>query len=211
MTNWKTALGAALLTLSTTGAVAQAPASPPLPVTQAPASPPPPLPVTKAIAPAPIAGTPIQTTATYGDWVLRCAHAGEGATGPQTCEIVQTLVLQGQQQPIAQVAIGSIDKTAALRLTVVVPTAISFSKTAYIVGTAGTPNLFDLTWRRCLPSGCFADIALTPDALKTMRTRTEPANLVFRDAGERDITLPFSMRGFSQSLDALSKETVAVR
>jgi invasion protein IalB len=199
MTTWKTALGAALLTLSTAGAAfGQAPASPPLPAT-------------KTAAPAPVAGTPVQTTATYGDWVLRCAHTGEGATGPQTCEVVQTLVLQGQQQPIAQVAIGSIDKTSGLRLTIVVPTAISFSKTAFISGAAGTANLFDLTWRRCLPSGCFADIVLTADALKMMRARAEPANLVFRDAGERDITLPFSMRGLSQSLDALGKETVAVR
>jgi invasion protein IalB len=203
MTNWKTALGAALLALSTTGAAfAETP-------TTTPASPA--LPVTNAATPAPVAGTPVQTTATYGDWVLRCAHTGEGGTGPQTCEVVQTLVLQGQQQPIAQVAIGSIDKTSGLRLTVVVPTAISFSKAAYIVGAAGTANLFDLAWRRCLPSGCFADIVLTADALKMIRARSDPANLVFRDAGERDITLPFSMRGLSQSLDALGKETVAVR
>ena len=193
MTNWKTGLGSGLLLLSTIGAaVAQTP-----------------LPVTKTAAPAPIAGDSVQTTATYGDWVLRCARTAEGGTGPQTCEIVQTLVLQGQQQPIAQVAIGSIDKTSALRLTVVVPTAISFSKAAYVVGAAGTANLFDLTWRRCLPSGCFADIALSADALKMMRARTEPANLVFRDAGERDITLPFSLRGFPQALDSLGKETAA--
>jgi invasion protein IalB len=199
MTTWKTALGAALFALSTTGAAfAQTPATRPLPVT-------------KTAAPTPLTGTPVQTTATYGDWVLRCAHTGETTTGPQTCEVVQTLVLQGQQQPIAQVAIGSIDKTSGMRLTVVAPTAISFSKAAYIVGAAGTPNLFDLTWRRCLPSGCFADIALTPDALKMMRARTDPANLVFKDAGERDITLPFSMRGLAQALDALGKETVPVR
>jgi len=195
MIDRKTALGAVLITLSTAGAVfAQTPSTP--------------APVTKvATAPTPIVGTPVQTTATYGDWVLRCARGGEGQTGPQTCEIVQTLVLQGQQQPIAQVAVGSIDKTSPLRLTVVVPTAISFSKTATIVGAAGTANLFELVWRRCLPSGCFADFVLSPDAIKTMRARTEPANLVFRDAGERDITLPFSMRGFVQSLDAMAKET----
>jgi len=44
-----------------------------------------------------------------------------------------------------------------------------------------------------------------------MRARTDPANLVFRDAGERDVTLPFSMRGLTQALDALGKETVPVR
>ena len=198
MTYWKPALGAALLTLLTTGAAFAQPAA-----TAA-------LPVTKVAVPAP-AGSPVQTTATYGDWVMRCAHTGEGGTGPQTCEIVQTLVLQGQQQPIAQVAVGSVDKTSPMRLTVVVPTAISFSKSATIVGVAGTADLFDLVWRRCLPSGCFADIVLTPEAMKAMRARSEPANLVFRDAGERDITLPFSMRGFTLALDAMSKETVATR
>ena len=197
MTIWKTALGATVLALSTTGA-AFAQTSPSSQVTG-------------AATPAPIAGTPVQTTATYGDWMLRCAQTGEGGRGPQTCEVVQTLVLQGQQQPIAQVAIGSIDKTSGLRLTVVVPTAISFSKTATVVGAAGTPALFDMVWRRCLPSGCFADISLTPEALRTMRARSEPANLVFRDAGERDLTLPFSMRGFAQALDAMAKETVAAR
>jgi len=205
MTHWKTAAGVVLLTLSTAGAALAQNLPAASPATPQAASP-----VTKS-ASSPIAGDPIQTTATYGDWVMRCAHTGDGGTGPQTCEIVQTLVLQGQTQPVAQVAIGSIDKSSALRLTVVVPTAISFSRQASIAGATatGTPSLFDLTWRRCLPSGCFADTSLNAEALKMLRARTEPADLIFRDAGERDVTLPFSMRGFPQSLDALLKETSA--
>jgi invasion protein IalB len=203
MTYLKTAAGAVLLTLSIAGAaLAQgSPSSPEVPQATSP--------VTKTSAPLPVTGDPAQTTATYGDWVMRCAHTGEGGTGPQTCEVVQTLVLQGQQQPIAQVAIGSVDKNSPLHLTVVVPTAISLSKAPYIAGAPGTSFLFDLTWRRCLPSGCFADIQLNAESLKMLRARSEPANLIFRDAGERDVTLPFSMRGFPQSLDALQKETSA--
>ena len=44
------------------------------------------------------------------------------------------------------------------------------------------------------------------DLLKTLRTRTEPLQVAFKDAGERDATLPFSLRGLPASLDALAKE-----
>jgi len=65
---------------------------------------------------------------------------------------------------------------------------------------------FDLAWRRCLPNGCLADIVMNGDLLKTLRARTEPLQVAFKDAGERDATLPFSLRGLSASLDALAKE-----
>jgi len=192
MAYWKTATGAVLLTLSMAGvALAQG----------TPASP-----AAKTSAPQPIVGDPTQTTATYGDWLMRCVHAGNGGTGPQTCEIVQTLVRQGQTQPVAEIAIGSIAKSAGLLFTVAVPTIISLGKEARVVGATGTPSLFDLTWRRCLPGGCFADTPLNAEAVKMLRARTDPANLIFQDASDQDVTLPFSMRGFPQALDALLKE-----
>lgn len=148
---------------------------------------------------------PAQTTATYGDWVLRCVRTGDGGTGPRICEVVQTMVVQGQTQPVAQIAIG-YDK-ADLRLTLLVPAAVSFSKvpTVSAQGGGAAPS-FDLAWRRCLPNGCFADVGVNADLLKTLRTRTEPLQVLFKDAGERDATLPFSLRGLPASLDALSKE-----
>jgi len=196
MFNWKTALGVTMFAVSIMGtalAQAQTPAAKGgTPIPAAPASPPP-------------IGEPVQTTATYGDWVLRCVRTGDAGTGPQTCEVVQTIVLANQTQPIAQIAIGSVDKTSGLRLTVVVPTAVSFSKQPFVTGAPGMAALFDLTWRRCLPGGCYADFPLNADTLKILRARTEPANLVFKDASERDVTLPFAMRGLSQALEALPK------
>lgn len=157
-----------------------------------------------AAAPAPAApavADPAQTTATYGDWVLRCVRP---ENGPRTCEVVQSMVVQGQQQPVAQVAIGN-DKNE-LRLTMLVPPAISLTR-APSLGIAGvtTPH-FDLTWRRCVPQGCFADVQVGPDLLKTLRSRNDPMQISFKDAGDRDINLPLSMRGLVPSLDALAKE-----
>jgi invasion protein IalB len=157
----------------------------------------------------PAVGNPAQTSATYGDWSTRCARLPDGGKGLQSCEIVHALVLQGQTQPIAEIAVGSVEKSPDLLLTVVVPVAISLDKTARIEGAPGTRSLADLTWRRCLPGGCYADTPLTADALKILRARTQPANLLFRDGSGHDLTLPFSMRGFDQALDALLKDTSA--
>jgi invasion protein IalB len=153
---------------------------------------------------APAPADPAQTTATYGDWVLRCVRTGDNGQGPRVCELVQTTVVQGQQQPVAQVAIG-YDK-ADLRLTLLVPPAVSLGRGPVLgVATPAAPN-FVLAWRRCLPNGCFADVQVGPDLLKLLRTRTEPMQVTFRDAGERETTLPFSFRGLVPALDALAKE-----
>ena len=152
--------------------------------------------------PAPAATTdPAQTTATYGDWVLRCVRP---ENGPRVCEVVQSMVVQGQQQPVAQVAVG-YDKND-LRFTMLVPPAISLSRGPTLgVANASAPH-FDLAWRRCLPNGCFADVQVGQDLQKLLRSRTEAMQIEFKDAGDRDVKLPLSMRGLLQSLDALAKE-----
>lgn len=167
---------------------------------QAPAKPSPPA-TTSGPAASSISSDPAQTTATYGDWVLRCVRPEKG---PHVCEVVQSMVLKGQQQPVAQVAVG-YDKND-LRFTLLVPPAISLSRGP----TLGVPNTtaphFDLAWRRCLPNGCFADVAVGPELLKTLRSRTEPMQLSFKDAAERDAALPLSLHGLVPALDALAKE-----
>jgi invasion protein IalB len=184
----------AVLGLAAPALAQQTPPAKPPANQPAPANPP---------APAP-AADPAQTTATYGDWVLRCVRTGDKGSGPRACEVVQTMVLQGQQQPVAQVALG-YDKSD-LRLTLLVPPAVSFSRNPALgVAGATTPH-YDLSWRRCLPTGCFADVQVGPELTKLLRSRTEPMQFSFKDAGERDAALPFSFRGLVPALDALAKE-----
>src|SRR3954469_16749841 len=103
---------------------------------------------TPPAAPAAVSADPAQTTATYGDWVLRCVRTGDGGTGPRVCELLQTMVVQGQTQPVAQVAFG-YDK-ADQKLTLLVPPAVSFSKVPAVSAQGGGAPRFELTWRRCL-------------------------------------------------------------
>ena len=44
------------------------------------------------------------------------------------------------------------------------------------VSAAPSPN-FVLAWRRCLPTGCFADVQVGPDLLKLLRSRSEPMQI----------------------------------
>lgn len=87
------------------------------------------------------------TTASYGSWVLRCMHftqpaqtaADTGKSGRacvQTCEVIQSVHVQGQSQPIAQVAIGRLSGDKDLVLTARVPANIAMPRGIHCLATA---------------------------------------------------------------------------
>ena len=165
----------------------------------------PPLPASAAPKPAPVTADPVSTSATYGDWVLRCQHVGQGDKAQRLCEVAQTIQVQGQQSPIAQVALGRVAASDPLKVTVALPVNITLPGSVTLALSDKDPTPMSLTWRRCLPGVCIADIALTGDELKALRAAGDPGRLTFKDAAGRDVALPISFRGLVQALDALAK------
>lgn len=156
---------------------------------------------TPAPVPAAAAATePQRTTATFGDWTLRCVRPEHGTPA---CEVSQ--VLYDKSQPVAQTALGRPTRGEAMRLTVQVPPNVLLATAPRLLGAEGDAPI-ELTWRRCLPVGCFADAALTEDQVKRLRGRTENGRVVFQDGAGREAAIPFVPRGLPQALDALSKE-----
>lgn len=153
----------------------------------------------------PIPNEPQSTVATYGDWVLRCVRQG-GAQGSRICEVAQTIQVQGQQGPLAQVAFGRVQRTNPMKLTMVLPNNVSFPSVVRVTMDERDTQPFDLAWRRCLPGACIAEGEPTAAVIQRFRARTEPARVTFKDAGGRDVVIPFSFRGLAQALDALAKE-----
>jgi invasion protein IalB len=147
-----------------------------------------------------VSAEPKSTTAAYGDWVLRC----QKAEALRVCEVVQSLALQGQTAPIAQIAVGHPAPNEKLRLTIVLPHNIAFSSTPRLAANQTEPGVA-LTWRRCLPMGCFADAPADDDLVKRLRGSTEKGRLIFNEASGREIVLPLSLTGLAQALDALPK------
>lgn len=164
-------------------------------------------PTPPAVAPkaAPVSADPASTSATYGDWVLRCQRVGQADKTQRVCEVAQTIQVQGQPSPIAQLALGKIAASDPLRVTVALPNNISLPGSIVLGLSEKDPTPMPLTWRRCLPGACIADLTLTVDQLKAVRVASDAGRLVFKDAAGRDVVLPISFRGLAQALDALSK------
>lgn len=155
-----------------------------------------------APAPAAVSSEPSSTTASFGDWVLRC----QKVETTRACEIGQTINVQGQQQPIAQIAIGRPGPKERLRITVVLPNNVTLANNVRMGIGEKAEGALALGWRRCLPMGCFADAELPEDQLRRFRVATEQGRTIFSDGAGREIALPFSFTGLAQALDALGRE-----
>ncbi|HVW93545.1 MAG TPA: invasion associated locus B family protein [Devosia sp.] len=162
-----------------------------------------------AASPAP---QPQSTTAVYGDWTLRCVQVntpnqpapqpGQPAQTTKHCELDQAIGVAGQQQPVAQVAVGpdlsgtSIHLVAALPVGAWLPVAPALKVNA---DAAPVP----LSYKRCLPSACFADTALSDDLRAAMSASKTPGVISFQMTEGKESTLPLSFNGFTAAYQAL--------
>ena len=151
------ALTALLLAVSPGLALAQA-AKPAAPA--APAKP-------DAQAAPPVDTEPQTTSATFGDWTLRCQKLPPGGDTARVCEVAQTIQGQGQAGPVAEIALGRLKKTDPVRVTLVLPVNVIFPSSPTIAETKDAAPL-ELAWRKCLPGGCFSDAAVKDEVLKRM-------------------------------------------
>lgn len=160
-----------------------------------------------------VSNEPGATTATYGNWVLQCvrtsgANTGTNAVDGKSCEIIQSIQVQGQAQPVAQVALGRVAKDAKLQVTVVLPVNITPSKLVRLSGNgkvgADEKGGVDLPWVRCISAACLATSEPTAEFLATVRAVPE-GKIRFVDASGQNVELPLSWSGISQALAALDK------
>lgn len=150
-------------------------------------------------APAAAHAEPQETMASFADWTLRCLRrVGQ----PRQCEILQNVRSGGST--VAQIALGRVAPGEALRLTLVVPPSVSFDGAVRLAGEA-LPGA-ELSWRRCIPAGCFADLALDEPTLAALRGARVEVRFTFTDGAGRVVALPFSPNGLGTALVALERE-----
>lgn len=119
---------------------------------------------------------------------------------------MQSVIIQGQSAPFAQLAFGKPTASDPMLFTLVLPTNVAFPSTVRIAVDEKDSQPVELAWTRCLPGGCFASVATKDDFLKRWRAQEEAGRLMFKNGSGQDITLPFSFRGLARALDALAKE-----
>ncbi len=158
----------------------------------------------QATTPAPAANQvaqPDNTTASYGDWVHRCQQG----VGARICEIVQTLQVQGQQGPVALIALGRPIRSEPYKLVTQLPPNVTLASGVRLALGEKDEGVL-ATFQRCIPGGCFAEFAMTDEVMRRWRGHSEAGQVRYQDAGRRDVALPFSFRGFPAATDALMKD-----
>jgi invasion protein IalB len=159
-----------------------------------------------AAQPQPVGSEPETTTATYGVWTLRCTHRQVGDPAQRICEVDQSVVPQGQQNPIAQIGVGRLSPKDDLHITAVLPTNITFQDGPRVTANDKDPGV-DLMWRRCVPGGCIADAILKDEILRAWHAvSADTGRLFFTKASGQKVAIEFSFRGFGQAMDAFAKE-----
>jgi invasion protein IalB len=165
-----------------------------------------PAPVAKSERQRLVDAEPTSTSASFGDWALRCQRLGDGAKLRRVCEVAQQIHAQGQQSPVAEIAIGRLEKADPLRLTLALPVNVDITNQPIFSADGKEPDHLDLGWRKCVPGGCFADAPLKDEVLRRWTTQSSDGRLAWRDATGRDLAIELSFRGLTQALDAMSKE-----
>ena len=161
-----------------------------------PASPPSPAPATAS------GGTePQTTTATYGDWTLRCSINGT----QRICEAAQALQPANGQGTIAEIAVGRRTAKDSAEMTVELPTNVTLTNRVVMLSGPKDEAGLELTWTRCFGGGCFAQAELQDDALKAWRAQPGPARLRYVTGPGQPVELQFSLRGFRAAIEALFK------
>ncbi len=157
------------------------------------------------VMPAPV--VPDRTTASFGDWVLRCDRLADATPPRRFCELGQTIQRAGDAGPLAQIAIGRILPTDPLRITVLFPINVTFEPAVKLATDGRDGQTIELAWIRCLPAGCFAGAVVSDEALRKLRAHKEASRLEYRDGSGREVVLGLSFRGFGEAFDAFVRES----
>lgn len=167
-------------------------------------------PVKSSAAPAKQAAesAPDVTTASYGDWQMTCriTNVGAGQPSRRICEVLQSVILQGQTAPFAQLGFGRMEPGSPLIFTAVVPASVSFPSDVRVAVDENDKQPLIAAWTRCLQNGCFASVAVSVDSLNRWRAREGGGRLMFKNGASQDLTMPISFKGLGRALDALAKE-----
>lgn len=170
-----------------------------------------------------IEAAPRQTTATYGEWVLRCSHPD--AKG-NLCEIVTWVTARdanGNTSTILQIAMGQPEGSAAMRGILQVPLAVRLDAPITVLmngsgesshegAAADKPeDSMAATYIRCAANGCLAEFPVDDDVLKRLADAGSLA-IRFAMAGRPEaVAIPIATNGLNPAITALNRPVNAAQ
>jgi len=152
------------------------------------------------------AQTSQSTTATYDDWVVRCEKRDQGSV----CEMTQTTQLKDSNQLVSLIAVGAAKGNGPAKVVFQVPVNVWLQSGIALASSDGQAAIAG-NFTRCIPSGCLAEADINQNVLQKLRAMKELGSLRFKDANQKDVSIPVSFKGFAQAYDAMSKQSIPGR
>lgn len=144
---------------------------------------------------------PVQTTATYSDWTVRCRQVTE--TDTQQCEMVQVLSTPDRQNTVANLAIGKLPGDDAVRFVVQLPLGVHLPTD--VAFTIGERDVATAQFETCYENFCLAYATLDEFAIAEMRAGME-MTMSLKDRAQRDLVMQLSLSGFTAAFEATFAE-----
>lgn len=145
---------------------------------------------TQSTQPAQPPGPPPQV---FGDWFLPCEPAPQEGSGPR-CVLLQNVINQENQQPLMQVAVGFYGRDRQRVVVIKLPLGVTLPPGIQM--RIDESPAAAVPFQICRPDGCQAFIPLDEKLLAAMKAGIG-GTVSFRDAGNRPVQLPVSLKGFT--------------
>ncbi len=143
---------------------------------------------------------PVQTTATFSDWTVRCRSAQE--QDKTLCEMIQIVPAKNQQGSIANLAVGRMPGDENVRLVVQLPIGVHLPADVNI--KIGDTDIARAEFQSCFTNFCLARAELDEAAIGKMKDAAK-MTMSFQDRAQRDASLEISLKGFTAAHDATFK------
>lgn len=140
---------------------------------------------------------PVQTTATFSDWTVRCRQANQ--PDKTLCEMIQIVPAKNQQGSIANLAVGRMPGDEDVRLVVQLPIGVHLP--ADVSVKIGDTDIAKAEFQSCFPNFCLARASLDENAIGKMKEAAK-MTMSFKDRAERDAAIEISLKGFTAAHDA---------
>jgi invasion protein IalB len=149
-----------------------------------------------------MAQEPRQTTATYNDWTVTCVM--QPGTKEKSCSIGQGQTAQEAGSSV-QLLLERRDQKGSFRMLLSMPANVWIRSGVRLRAGDDDPGAI-ARFQWCIPQRCYAEGTVKQETVATLRSPVASARLEFKDAGQKDVTLPVSLRGFSEAMSALAIE-----
>jgi invasion protein IalB len=133
----------------------------------------------------------------FGNWSLECfTPAFDGGA----CQISHRVTSRDAKQVVLVMALSATASQEGAAVQLALPLGISLPTGVRLVIGDGYQNQVAL--QRCTPQGCIVEGRGSPELLAAMK-REASGNIVVKNEQGQDISLPFSLNGFTASYAAM--------